>query len=202
MLKIVSARVIVTCPGRNFVTLKIETGDGVTGLGDATLNGRELAVATYLGDHVIPCLIGRDAHQIEDIWQTTFTSGYWRTGPIHNVALAGVDIALWDIKGKAEGKPVSELLGGAKRDRVRAYASMLMPDTPEETAERVGALCNDGFTAVKLGWGKLAGEFVEAKRRPGDLAEYIQQVLAETWEANRNREPWEVIVERATGSPW
>src|SRR5207249_4355974 len=70
-------------------------------------------------------------------------------------ALSGIDIALWDIKGKAEGKPVSELLGGAKRDRVRAYASMLMPDTPEETAERVGALCNDGFTAVKLGWGPL-----------------------------------------------
>ena len=69
MLKIVSAKVIVTCPGRNFVTLKIETADGITGLGDATLNGRELPVASYLTDHVIPCLIGRDAHQIEDIWQ-------------------------------------------------------------------------------------------------------------------------------------
>ena len=63
MLKIIEARVIVTCPGRNFVTLKIETADGVTGLGDATLNGRELAVASYLTDHVIPCLIGRDAAQ-------------------------------------------------------------------------------------------------------------------------------------------
>jgi L-alanine-DL-glutamate epimerase-like enolase superfamily enzyme len=70
-------------------------------------------------------------------------------------ALSGIDIALWDIKGKAEGKPVHELLGGAKRDRVRAYASMLMPDTPEETAERVARLCDDGFTAVKLGWGPL-----------------------------------------------
>src|SRR5262249_8724562 len=69
MLKIVSAKVIVTCPGRNFVTLKIETSDGVTGLGDATLNGRELAVASYLNDHLIPCLIGRDAHAIEDTWQ-------------------------------------------------------------------------------------------------------------------------------------
>ena len=60
MLRIVSAKVIVTCPGRNFVTLKIETSDGITGLGDATLNGRELAVASYLTDHLIPCLIGRD----------------------------------------------------------------------------------------------------------------------------------------------
>ena len=69
MPKITNARVIVTCPGRNFVTLKIETDEGVYGLGDATLNGRELSVASYLQDHVVPCLIGRDAHRIEDIWQ-------------------------------------------------------------------------------------------------------------------------------------
>ena len=69
MNKIANAKVIVTCPGRNFVTLKVETVDGVHGIGDATLNGRELAVASYLSDHVLPCLIGRDAHQIEDIWQ-------------------------------------------------------------------------------------------------------------------------------------
>jgi len=69
ILPITAARVIVTCPGRNFVTLKIETADGSYGLGDATLNGRELAVASYLADHVVPTLIGRDAHQIEDTWQ-------------------------------------------------------------------------------------------------------------------------------------
>jgi L-alanine-DL-glutamate epimerase-like enolase superfamily enzyme len=69
MLKITNARVIVTCPGRNFVTLKIETDQGVHGIGDATLNGRELAVVSYLQDHVCPALIGRDAHRIEDIWQ-------------------------------------------------------------------------------------------------------------------------------------
>src|SRR5471032_404916 len=69
MSKIESARVIVCSPGRNFVTLKIETEDGVTGIGDATLNGRELAVASYLSDHLVPALIGRDPAQIEDIWQ-------------------------------------------------------------------------------------------------------------------------------------
>ena len=63
-MKITAARIIVCCPGRNFVTLKIETDEGLTGLGDASLNGRELAVASYLNDHVIPCLIGRDAHRI------------------------------------------------------------------------------------------------------------------------------------------
>jgi mannonate dehydratase len=69
MPKMIAARTIVTCPGRNFVTLKIETEDGVSGVGDATPNGRELAVESYLRDHIIPCLIGRDAHRIEDIWQ-------------------------------------------------------------------------------------------------------------------------------------
>jgi mannonate dehydratase len=77
MPRIVAARVIVTCPGRNFVTLRIDTADGVHGLGDATLNGRELAVASYLSDHLIPCLIGRDAHQIEDTWQYFYRGAHW-----------------------------------------------------------------------------------------------------------------------------
>ena len=78
MPKITAARVIVTCPGRNFATLKIETDAGVYGLGDATLNGRELAVVSYLTDHLVPCLIGRDAHRIEDIWQFLYKGAYWR----------------------------------------------------------------------------------------------------------------------------
>ena len=65
-LKIVDTKVIITCPGRNFVTLKLTTDEGVTGVGDATLNGRELAVASYLTDHVCPLLLGRDASRIED----------------------------------------------------------------------------------------------------------------------------------------
>ena len=121
MLKITSARVIVTCPGRNFVTLKIETGDGVRGVGDATLNGRELAVASYLTDHVIPCLIGRDAHRIEDIWQFLYRGAYWRRGPVTMSAIAAVDMALWDIKGKVAGLPLYQLLGGACREGVMVY---------------------------------------------------------------------------------
>lgn len=80
MLKITGARVIITCPGRNFVTLRIETSEGLHGLGDATLNGRELAVASYLTDHMIPALIGRDAQAIEDIWQYFYHGAYWRRG--------------------------------------------------------------------------------------------------------------------------
>src|SRR6186713_3186292 len=111
-MKITSAKVIICSPGRNFVTLKLVTEDGVHGLGDATVNGRELAVASYLSDHVIPLLIGRDAHQIEDIWQYLYRGAYWRRGPITMAAIAAVDTALWDIKGKAANLPVYQLLGG------------------------------------------------------------------------------------------
>jgi mannonate dehydratase len=120
-MKIVDAKVIVCSPGRNFVTLKITTEDGISGLGDATLNGRELAVASYLTDHVIPLLIGRDARRIEDTWQYLYKGAYWRRGPVTMTAIAAVDTALWDIKGKACNQPVYQLLGGASREAVMVY---------------------------------------------------------------------------------
>lgn len=91
-MKIVKAEVFVTCPGRNFVTLKITTEDGITGLGDATLNGRELSVASYLQDHLCPQLIGRDAHRIEDIWQFFYKGAYWRRGP---VTMSAIQRLIW-----------------------------------------------------------------------------------------------------------
>src|SRR5438045_9780418 len=112
-MRITDARVIVCGPGRNFVTLKVTTEDGVHGLGDATLNGRELAVASYLSDHVLPLLIGRDARRIEDIWQYLYKGAYWRRGPVTMTAIAAVDTALWDILGKTLDTPVYQLLGGA-----------------------------------------------------------------------------------------
>src|SRR5215475_12897513 len=120
-MRIASADVIVTSPSRNFVTLKITTSDGVTGLGDATLNGRELAVASYLQDHLVPLLIGRDAGRIEDMWQYLYKGAYWRRGPVTMTAIAAVDIALWDIKGKVAGMPVYDLLGGRARDGAMVY---------------------------------------------------------------------------------
>ena len=121
-MRIVDAKVIVCCPGRNFVTLKLVTEDGVYGLGDATLNGRELAVASYLSDHLVPLLIGRDARQIEDTWQYLYKGAYWRRGPVTMAAIGAVDTALWDIAGKTLNVPVYQLLGGASRDRVLVYA--------------------------------------------------------------------------------
>src|SRR5579875_1403564 len=137
MLKITNARVIITCPGRNFVTLKIETSKGLYGLGDATLNGRELAVASYLTDHVNPALIGRDAQAIEDTWQYLYRGAYWRRGPVTMTAIAAVDTALWDIKAKAAGMPLYQLLGGRSRDGVLVYGHANGADI-EETVDQVG----------------------------------------------------------------
>ncbi|MDX6721398.1 MAG: mannonate dehydratase, partial [Solirubrobacteraceae bacterium] len=121
-MRIEHAEVVVTSPGRNFVTLKLVTSDGVVGYGDATLNGRELAVASYLRDHLLSLLIGRDAHRIEDTWQYLYRGAYWRGGPVTMTAISAVDVALWDIKGKVAGLPVYQLLGGACRDGCLAYA--------------------------------------------------------------------------------
>src|SRR6202142_2619924 len=115
-MKIRDAKVVVCSPGRNFVTLKIAAEDGVHGLGDATLNGRELAVASYLNDHVLPLLIGRDARRIEDLWQNLYKGAYWRRGPVTMSAIAAVETALWDIKAKVMNAPLYQLLGGASRE--------------------------------------------------------------------------------------
>jgi mannonate dehydratase len=142
------AQVVVTSPGRNFVTLKLVTDDGIVGYGDATLNGRELAVASYLRDHVAPLLPGRDAHRIEDTWQYLYRGAYWRGGAVAMTAISAVDVALWDIKGKACGLPVYQLLGGACRDGCLAYAHASGRDVPE-LLESVAAKLELGYRAVR-----------------------------------------------------
>jgi mannonate dehydratase len=149
MEEITAARVIVSCPDRNFVTLKIETRSGVYGLGDATLNGRELAVASYLADHVVPCLIGRDAHRISDIWEYLYKGAYWRRGPVTMSAIGAVDVALWDIKGKLAGLPVYQLLGGAARDGVMVYGHA-NGKTIEEAVDNAARFVDRGYRAVRL----------------------------------------------------
>jgi mannonate dehydratase len=149
MPKITAARVIVTCPGRNFVTLKIETHEGIHGVGDATLNGRELSVVSYLQDHVIPCLIGREAHQIEDTWQFLYRGAYWRRGPVTMSAIAAVDMALWDIKAKLAGMPLYQLLGGASRTGVMVYGHA-NGTTIEQTVDEALRYMDMGYKAIRL----------------------------------------------------
>lgn len=147
-MKIIAARVIVCSPGRNFVTLKIETDQGLYGIGDATLNGRELAVVSMLNDHMLPCLIGRDASQIEDIWQYFYRGVYWRRGPVNMTALAAVDMALWDIKAKAAGMPLYQLLGGRSRDKVLVYGHANGNDI-DHTVEAVAKYRELGYQAIR-----------------------------------------------------
>ena len=148
-MRISDARVIVCGPARNFVTLKLTTDDGATGVGDATLNGRELAVASYLRDHLCPLLIGRDAHAIEDTWQYLYKGAYWRRGPVTMTAIAAVDTALWDIKGKVAGLPVYELLGGRSREGVMVYGHASGSDVAS-LKEDVARFLDDGYRAVRV----------------------------------------------------
>jgi mannonate dehydratase len=147
-MKITDAKVFVCSPARNFVTLKIFTDEGLYGLGDATLNGRELAVASYLSDHVIPLLIGRDPFQTEDTWQYLYRGAYWRKGPVTMAAIGAVDIALWDIKAKALNTPLYNLLGGKSRTGVLVYGHANARDIPA-TIDEVAKYISLGYRAIR-----------------------------------------------------
>src|SRR3981189_1410500 len=117
-MKITVAKLIICSPDRNFVTLRIDTDEDIYGLGDATLNGRELAVASYLQDHILPCLIGRDPFQTEDIWQYLYRGAYCRRGPGTPPARDG---PLRSIKGTPLTSPVYNRLGGQSRRGCLVY---------------------------------------------------------------------------------
>jgi L-rhamnonate dehydratase len=144
------------------LVVRVHTDAGITGIGEVDSAPEAVrAIVNAPGSHAIAIslhdlLVGEDPTDVERLWQKMYRGLIYvgRRGiALH--ALSGIDIALWDIRGKAEGKPVCELIGTPRRQRVRAYASMLMPETTEEVAERVGTLCAEGFTAIKLGWGPL-----------------------------------------------
>lgn len=148
-MKIVEAKVIVCSPGRNFVTLKIITDQGIYGLGDATLNGREKAVVSYLEDYLCPALIGRDPQRIEDIWQFFYRGAYWRGGPVGMTALAAIDVALWDIKAKQAELPLYQLLGGRSRDGIMAYTHATGQDI-DSTLDELARAVEQGYKAVRV----------------------------------------------------
>lgn len=186
------AEVLVTSPGRNFVTLRVETSDGVTGLGDATLNGRELAVASYLSNHVVPLLIGRDPHKIEDTWQYLYRGAYWRRGPVTMAAIAAVDTALWDIKGKLAGLPVFQLLGGESRIGALAYGHASGADIPSLFDSILHHL-DEGYKAVRIqtgvpGLGQIYGVATDqagGQRYDYEPAKRAPLPLAEAWDTRR-----------------
>jgi galactonate dehydratase len=136
-----------TVPPR-WLFLRIETDDGLIGWGEPVLEGRAATVAAAV-EELSDYLIGQDPAQIEDIWTVLYRGGFYRGGGIHMSALAGIDQALWDIKGKAFGVPAYELLGGRVRDRIKVY-SWIGGDRPSETAKAAKEVVDLGFTAVKM----------------------------------------------------
>lgn len=185
-MKIVDAQVIVTCPSRNFVTLKIVTEDGICGLGDATLNGREQAVVAFLREHCVPALLGMDARNIEDIWHYFYRGVYWRRGAVGMAALSAIDVALWDIKGKALKTPVYNLLGGKSRSSVAIYGHASGRDLPH-ALDRVAEYLDMGYKYIRVqaavpgvkdsyGVQKGTGSYEPAKKG---------QAPVETWDTSR-----------------
>ena len=132
--------------------LKIHTNCGITGLGEPITEGRALTCAQAVKE-VEPYLIGKDPRAVAHHWQAIYRHAFYRGGPILTSALSGIDQALWDIKGKALGVPIYELLGGPTRQRIRVYAHA---NTPQEMKERMA----QGFTAFKTG---------PAKKRPARI---------------------------------
>lgn len=156
-LKITRLETILVKP--RWLFLKIHTNAGITGLGEPVTEGRALTCATAVKE-IEPYLVGKDPRQVAHHWQAIYRHAFYRGGPILTSALSGIDQALWDIKGKALGVPVYELLGGPTRTRVRVYAHA-------HTPEQMKAAIKQGFSAFKTG---------PAKRRPARYVETPAEV--------------------------
>jgi mannonate dehydratase len=152
-LKITAVKVVVTNPARvalgNYVLVKIETNQaGLWGWGDCTCSGSELGVAKFLEEHMAPGLVGRNPMQLEDLWQTLFFLPYYRSGSVHMSAISGIDMALWDIKGKVADLPVYELLGGRARKHLLTYSTASGRNF-QEVEENARKLMARGYKVIK-----------------------------------------------------
>ena len=150
-MKITDVRTILTCPKQNYLFIKIMTEDPeIYGIGDASMNGREKAVEDLTLEYLRPLLIGMDADRIEEIWQLIYRGTYWRGGNIMMSALCGIDMALWDIKGKTAGLPLYSLLGGKVRDRVLCYSHVLGKTNEEKIEKAANFVQEKGLKVIRL----------------------------------------------------
>ena len=157
-MKITNVRSILTAPeGIALVIVKVETDqDGLYGLGCATFTQRPTLVAHAVDDYLNPLLQGRDPRNSEDLWHMMYVNSYWRNGPVLNNAISGVDMALWDIKGKIANMPVYDLLGGKCREAAMVYRHADGRD-PQEVLENVIKYQEQGYIAVRCQMGGYGG---------------------------------------------
>ena len=180
------------------VLVRVHTDEGITGLGEIDSSPWvakaiiEAPASHKLCNGLASLLVGENPLEIGRLWQKMYKGSLYfgrRGAAIH--AISGIEIALWDIAGKAAGKPIHALLGGARRDRIKAYASTLMPDTPAEAARTVEAQIRAGFKAVKLGWGPLGQSaeldiaLVAAARKAGGEALDLMIDIGKGWTSAR-----------------
>lgn len=157
MPKIRDVKTFITCPdGINLVVVKVETEDGLYGLGCATFTQRCQAVKTLIDEHLKPLVVGREAAEIQELWNLMNQNAYWRGGPVINNAVSGIDMALWDIKGKMAGMPVYELLGGKCREALTLYR-YANGSSREEILERAQRLWEEGYHHIRLQYLPMKG---------------------------------------------
>jgi mannonate dehydratase len=166
-----SVRAILTAPaGIRLVVVKVETSQpGLYGLGCATFTQRYAAVAAAVDRHLAPFLVGKDVSRIEDLFQTMMVNAYWRNGPVMNNAISGVDMALWDIKGKVANLPLYELLGGKCREAAAIYRHA-DGASPPEVAESVLKLKEQGLRHIRCQMGGYGGKGQPMHKPEGALA--------------------------------